>query len=43
MNEYVKPIILKQQQAEIALKKNAKTIDEIKSLMETEFNVTFDE
>ncbi len=42
MNEYVKPIILKQQQAEIALK-NAKTIDEIKSLMETEFNVTFDE
>lgn len=42
MNEYVKPIILKQQ-AEIALKKNAKTIDEIKPLMETEFNVTFDE
>lgn len=42
MNEYVKPIVLKQQQAEIALK-NAKTIDEIKSLMETEFNVTFDE
>lgn len=41
MNEYIKPIVLKQQQAEISLK-NATTVEEIKILMETEFNVTFE-
>lgn len=41
MNDYIKPIILKQQEAEITLK-NAKTVEEIKTLMENEFNVTFE-